>query len=239
MDKHWILPMYCYMNAKDSTYVTGVTTSSDGKFEVSTKESGSFVLSISMIGYTTFYSEGFFLNKENTTKTFSKIILKEGGVELNVLEITAEKPLFERKIDRTVINLENRVVTAGANALEVLERAPTIIVDRNSNSISMLGKEGVNVMINGRLSYMPSDALMQFLEGMSADNIISIELITTPPARFDAEGNAGYINIVLKNNPNDGLNGNYSLTGGYGRGEIINGSLNFNYRKNRINLFGV
>ncbi|MFK7951125.1 MAG: TonB-dependent receptor [Saprospiraceae bacterium] len=226
------------LNATDSTFVVGATTDSNGKFILSTSQSGDFLLSVSMIGFTTYYSESFNLNSENMSKSFLKIILQEGGIELDAVTITAEKPLFERKIDRTVINLENRVITAGATALEVLERSPMVIVDRNSNSLSMMGRDGVNVMINGRLTYMPMDALMQFLDGMSADNIISIELITTPPARFDAEGNAGYINLVLKKNPNDGLNGNYSVTAGYGRGEVANGSINFNYRKNKINLFG-
>lgn len=226
------------LNQNDSSFVAGTTTNIDGDFNFMAPQSGDYLLLISMIGYTNFYSEKFTLNSSNTTKSFSKIILQEGGIELAAIEVTAEKPLFERQIDRTVINLENRVSTAGATALEVLERAPGVIVDRSSNALSMMGKEGVNVMINDRLSYMPPDALIQFLEGMSADNIISIELITTPPAKFDAEGNAGYINIILKKNPNDGLNGNYAVTAGYGRGEIANGSLNFNYRKERINLFG-
>ncbi len=226
------------INAADSAFVAGTTTDIDGKFNLSTDKTGQYLVSVSMIGYTTFYSQKFDLIVGNTTKAFPKITLEEGGIALAEIEVTAEKPLFERKIDRTVINLENRAVTAGATALEVLERAPGVIVDRTSNSISMMGKSGVNVMINDRLSYMPADALLQFLNGMNADNIISIELITTPPAKFDAEGNAGYINILLKKNPNDGLNGNYSLTGGYGRGEVVNGSLDFNYRKKRINLFG-
>lgn len=226
------------VQAKDSAFVAGTTTDVDGKFTVSTKQSDTYLLAISMIGYTSFYSDAFVLDEENSTKNFSTITLESGGIELNTIEVTATKPLFERKIDRTVINLENRVTTAGATALEVLEQAPSVIVDRTSNSISMLGKDGVNVMINDRLSYMPTDALLQFLEGMNADNIISIELITTPPARFDAEGNAGYINIILKKNPFDGLNGNYSIMGGLGKGEVFRGNVNFNYRQNRVNLYG-
>ncbi len=226
------------LNAADSSFVIGTTSDETGQFSLSTEKDGNYILNVSMIGYTSYYSEVFTLDASNKTKNFSNLTLEEGGVKLGTVEVTATKPLFERKIDRMVINLQNRVVSAGATALEVLERAPGVIVDRNSNSISMLGKDGVNVMINGRLTYMPNDALVQFLEGMNADNIISIELITTPPARFDAEGNAGYINILLKKNPFDGLNGNYALTAGYGRGEVLNGSLNFNYRKNRVNIFG-
>ena len=136
------------LNASDSTFDVGTTTDSDGTFSLSTAKEGNFILSISMIGYTTYYSESFLLNASSKTKNFSSIELQEGGVKVGTVEITAEKPLFERKIDRTVINLENRVVSAGATALEVLERAPGVIVDRNTNSISMLGKDGVNVMIS-------------------------------------------------------------------------------------------
>ena len=78
-----------------------------------------------------------------------------------------------------------------------MERTPGVILDRQNNSLSMLGKDGVNVMINGKMTYMPTSALVQFLNGMSSDNVKSIELITTPPSKYDAEGNSGYINICL------------------------------------------
>ena len=82
--------------------------------------------------------------------------------------------------------------------MEILERSPGVIVDRQGNNISLVGKNGVEVMINGKRSYLPASAVVQLLDGMSADNIESIELITTPPSNFDAEGNAGFINIVMK-----------------------------------------
>ena len=226
------------LNAADSSPVTGIITDKNGDFKLETDKNATYFITISMIGYQTYMSPTFELNSQNPTKNFETLTLKEGGVQLNEASITAEKPIFERQIDRTVINLENRVATAGATALEVLERSPSVIVDRGNNSISMLGKDGVNVMINDKLSYMPTSALVSLLDGMDANNIIKIELITTPPANFDAEGNAGYINIVLKENPFEGLNGNYSLSVGYGRGETINGSINLNYRKDKVNIFG-
>ena len=120
----------------------------------------------------------------------------------------------------------------------MLERSPGVLVNRQDNSISLTGKEGVVVMMNGKLSYMPTSSLVQLLDGMSSDNIESIELITTPPANFDAEGNAGYINIVLKQNIDTGLNGSYSFSGGVGNGTRTSENINFNYRKNKINFFG-
>src|SRR5665213_4256511 len=105
--------------------------------------------------------------------------------------------MFEQKIDRMVINVKNSITDAGGSALDVLEKSPGVTVNRQNNSIAINGKNGVVVMINGRLTYMPMDALFQLLAGTNADNIEKIELITTPPAKYDAEGNAGYINIVL------------------------------------------
>jgi len=104
----------------------------------------------------------------------------------------------------------------------------------------MNGKEGVAVMLNGKLSRMPIDALVQMLAGMSASNIEKIELITTPPANMDAEGNAGFINIVLKKNTQYGTNGSFSITAGYGLrgGPVTGASINFNHRMERWNIFG-
>ena len=91
-----------------------------------------------------------------------------------------------------MINLEDDPGTTGSTILDVLERTPGVIVDRQNESINMLGKGGVNVMINGKITYMPSSALVQYLNGINAENVKSIELITTPPSKYDAEGNAGY-----------------------------------------------
>ncbi len=222
----------------DSSFVKGTTSDFDGNFSLSVQNENTYFVTISMLGYDNYLSKPFTLNDQNKEQILENIKLSEGGLQLEEVTVTARKPIFEQRIDRTIINLENRVAMAGANTLEVLEQSPGVIVNRSSGAIGMLGKDGVNVMINGKLNYMPNDALLQFLEGLDANNILKIELITTPPANLDAQGNAGYINIVLKNNPNEGLQGSYALTGGYGRGILGNGSINLNYRKGKINLFG-
>jgi hypothetical protein len=160
------------------------------------------------------------------------------SVTLSSVTVTAKKPLFEQKIDRMIINVQNNITAAGSSALEILEKSPGVTVNRQNNSIAIIGKEGIVVMVNGKISNMPSSAIIQMLEGMNAGNIERIELITTPPSNFDAEGNAGFINIVFKVNPNQGLNGSYSLTMGYGRGTTPAANINFNYRQNKLNLFG-
>src|SRR5437762_1731972 len=93
-------------------------------------------------------------------------------------------------------------------------------------------------MINCKINHMPASAIIQLLNGMSANNIEKIELITTPPANFDAEGNAGYINIVLKQNNNYGTNGSVSGTLGYGKGWVSEAAMNVNHRKGKINMYG-
>jgi biopolymer transport protein ExbD len=90
-----------------------------------------------------------------------------------------------------VINVQSSITSAGSTALDVLERSPGVVVDRQNNILSMNGKQGVMVMLNGRLTRLPLDAVMQILSGMQAGNIEKIELITSPPAKYDAEGNAG------------------------------------------------
>lgn len=117
--------------------------------------------------------------------------------------------------------------------------SPGVLVNRGGGWINMSGKNGVLVMINGKISRLPSSAIIQLLEGMNADNIERIELIHTPPANFDAEGNAGIINIVLKKNADDAIStAVISLSAGYGMKEKAGANLNFNYRHDKINLYG-
>ena len=224
--------------ASDSSFVDGTTSDMEGQFSLNISNTNAYFVTISTLGFNAYHSNQLNPTEQNPKIDLGTITLSEGGLQLKEVQVVATKPIFERKIDRTVINLENRTATAGATALEVLEQSPGVVVDRSSGGIGMLGKDGVNVMINGKLNYMPNDALIQFLGGMDANNITKIELITTPPANLDAQGNAGFINIVLKRNTDEGLKGSYALTSGYGRGLLGNASINLNYRKGKINFFG-
>ncbi|BAO74843.1 TonB-dependent receptor [Winogradskyella sp. PG-2] len=222
------------LRSTDSTLVKGTITQDNGRYTIENIASGNYFVMGSYVGFKKSYSKLFNLNASYTVET---LVLKEGN-QLDEVLVKAQKPLYQQKVDRMVINVENSIVSAGGTALEVLERSPGININRQSNSISIVGKEGVVVMINDKISYMPTSGLVQMLEGMSADNIESIELITTPPANFDAEGNAGYINIVLKKRTDLGLNGSYSVALGYGKGITNNDNINFNYRKKSINFYG-
>jgi len=224
-------------NVADSAFIKGQTTPGNGKFQMEVDNPGKYFLQAKYLGYQTYNSPAFNLNTDSKTIHLS-IALEEESIALESVEISAQRPIIIREIDRTILNIENLATAAGSSALDVLERSPGVVVNRQSSALAMLGKDGVNVMINGKVQYMPNQALFDFLDGLNADNIKSFELITTPPAKYDAQGNAGFINIVLKDDPEDGFNGSYVLSAGYGRGETGNASINFNLRKGRIALFG-
>lgn len=222
------------MKTADSSFVKGGVTNESGNYFLESIPSGSYYVEGSVVGFQSARSESFDLTSDYTVPV---LVMLEGEA-LGEVIVQATKPLYTQKVDRLVINVENSIVSSGGTALEVLERSPGVVVNRQNNGISVVGKEGVVVMINGKISYVPTSSIVQLLDGMSADNIESIELITTPPANFDAEGNAGYINIVLRKNADLGLNGSYSLSLGYGKGIVSNDNISFNYRKNKFNLFG-
>lgn len=218
----------------DSSLVKGTLTNEEGMYSFGNIPSGAYILKATLIGYQPSTTPAFDLKGDYRP---SDIVLNTGE-ELDEVVVVGTKPLYQQKIDRMVINVESSIVSAGGSALEILERSPGVLVNRQSNAISIVGKDGVVVMINGKTSYVPVSALIQMLEGMSADNIEVIELITTPPANFDAEGNAGFINIVLKQRSDLGLNGSYSLSVGYNDEIATTDNINFNYRKGKVNLFG-
>jgi outer membrane receptor protein involved in Fe transport len=227
------------LRGKDSVLVKGMITSTSGNYVFENIPAGNYLITSTFSGYKQVYIKSFELKGSSYTHWIETMMLLKKNVELSNVTVIAKKPLFEQKIDRMVINVANSITNAGSTVLQVLERSPGIIVDRQNNSISMNGKNGIVVMINGRISHMPMEALVQLLSGMNSDNVERIELITTPPSNLDAEGNAGYINIVLKSNNSYGTNGSYSLTGGYTRGgAITRASINFNHRKGKVNLYG-
>jgi len=140
-------------------------------------------------------------------------------------------------LDKLVINPSAMITAAGGSVLDVLERSPSVRVDRQNGSISLGGRGGVMVMLNGKLSRLPIEAVVQMLSGMNAGNVEVIELIANPSARYDAEGNAGLINIVLKRKQGEGTNGSFSLMAGYGKYEKGMGSFSINHNQGRVNLF--
>ena len=226
------------LNSADSILVKGQLSSAEGTYSFSDIADGTYRLGVTMLGFEYQLSPVFTVDHNNPVQDLGATVLQESSAVLGEVSVVAKKPLYEQKIDRMVINVANSATNAGSTALEVLQRSPGVLVNRQSNSLSLAGKNGVVIMINGKINRMPVDALLQMLGGMNSDNIERIELIYTPPSSFDAEGNAGIINIILKKTADEGLNGGYSLNAGYGKREKYGAGLNFNYRKKKGNLFG-
>ncbi len=147
-----------------------------------------------MMGYTTARSAAFDVNA--VAVEVPPLIMSESARMLGEVKVAAQKPVFEQQLDKMVVNVQSIVTAAGSSALDVLERSPGITVNRQNNALTMAGKSGVVVMINGKISRLPAEAVMQLLAGTNAANIEKIELITNPSARYDAEGDAGIINII-------------------------------------------
>ena len=226
------------LNSFDSTLVKGMISDSLGKYLFENISAGKYYLVASLSGMEQGLTRIFEVQPGNSETNMGTLYLAYADKKLGAVTVMAKKPMFEQKIDRTVINVRNSITSAGGTALEVLEKSPGVSINRQNNSIALNGKNGVGVMLNGKMTYMPSDALVQLLSGISAGNIEKIELITTPPSKYDAGGNGGYINIVLINNPYEGLNGSYFLTAGFGERPLGGAGFNFNYRTTKINLFG-
>ncbi len=224
------------LNLPDSSLVRGDVTNSLGQFSLQNIPAGTYLVSCSFIGYQTKFLIG--IQSGPKTTDLGSILLNTEEVNLAAVKVVSRAPMFEQKIDRMVVNVKNSITSAGSTVLDVLQKSPGVMVNKQAGTISMSGKNGVNVMINGKLSYMPPEAIIQMLNGMSANNVERIELITTPPAKFDAAGNAGYINIVLITNPDIGFNGSYSITLAAFYGTSPAADFNFNYRTPKANLYG-
>ena len=229
------------IDTNSSQNYVGGATDENGYFEIETNFSGSIKVKISNVGFQEYLSEKININQDNSVFELGEISLSDEAFALDDVSVLAKKLPYKREIDRTIISLENEPNTQGSSVLDILERTPGVILDRQNNSLSMLGKDGVNVMINGKMTYMPTSALVQFLNGMSSDNVKSIELITTPPSKYDAEGNSGYINIELKKRLDEGINGNLSATNSFSYNDnesqrSISGGFTASSPKNNINF---
>ncbi len=225
------------LNTKDSSLVKGQLTNGEGLYTFENIPSGKYFILYSYTGYKTESSDSFSITDKAPLR-LGTIKLSEIHLQLKEITVAAKKPLYEQKIDRLIINVAAAITFAGSTALDILERSPGVRVNRMSNALSINEKNGVIIMINGKRNYMDIASVVQMLAGMPSGNIERIEIITTPPANFDAEGDAGIINIVLKSNDNFGTNGSYSITAGYSKGEQNSVTANINHRKGKVNLFG-
>lgn len=248
------------LKAKDSTLAKGAVSDLDGKFsfeQIAVGNDAQYIVSISMVGYKKYFSPKIILNNENLEVKLSTIQLNLDTQNLKEVTVTAKKPFIEQAADKLIVNVEGSIVATGSTVLEVLQKSPGVTVDNNDN-ISVKGKQGVLVIMDGKPTYMSQSDLTNQLKNMNSDQIEKIEIISNPSSRYDAAGKA-VINIVTKKNKNFGTNGSISagfsasfppylskgLNEDFSKVETVkpgimpkyNTSLNLNNRQGKFNTF--
>jgi hypothetical protein len=221
--------------ASDSSLVKVNLTDKEGNFIFSEVSFGKYYLLATSTGHLSTFSKT--ITVENSTPVSAGILkLTENVKTLKEVKVDAKKPFIERKIDRTVVNVDQSITNAGTTALEVLEKSPGVTVDKDGN-VSLKGKAGVTIMLDGRPSYLSGQELANLLKNMPSSNIEFIEIMTNPSSKFDAAGNSGVINIRTKKNKLKGMNGSVSSTILQSTLTKTNNSINLNYRQGKVNVF--
>ena len=220
----------------DSTKIKQEFSGKDGQFLVGSLKAGSYLVSVQSVGYKTYYSPVIALDEKNPQADLHSIDL-ESTAKLNDVVVTAAKQAIEQKIDKTVVNVDASPTNTGLSAYEVLEKTPGVTIDKDGN-ISLKGKPGVTVMIDGKPTYLSAQDLANFLKNMPSTTLDQIELMTNPSAKYDAAGNSGIINFKTKKTKIKGFNTSVTLGGGMGKYPKANESINLNYRTGKINVFG-
>jgi len=234
------------LKAKDSSVTKFVATGKDGEYEFLSIADGKYFVSVSSVGYAKVASAPFEISSSNSTINVPALVVSEQIKDMGGVTVTAKKPFIEARPDKTIVNVDASPTSAGATVLELLEKSPGITVDNDGN-ISLRGKAGVIIMIDGKPTYLSSTDLANLLKNMPASQLEQIEIMTNPSAKYDAAGNSGIINIKTKKGRASGFNGSIMAgitTSFFKAGDALyvtpksQNSINFNYRKNKFNFFG-
>lgn len=223
------------INATDSSNAKGTISAEDGTYEFSKIKSGNYRLKFFTVGYEEAYSKEMSIDSTSNV-TLEKTVLINKGINLNEVSVTSIKKTVEFKNGMTVLNVENSIMAAGNTVLDVLKRIPGVTVDNKSN-ISISGKQGVRIMIDGRMQQLSMEQIVNMLSAMSADHLTKIEVMKNPPVKYDAAGNAGIINLVTKKVNTKGYSGSINYNPGMGQrfGNSMYATLNF--KSNKLTVF--
>ncbi|WP_066830256.1 TonB-dependent receptor domain-containing protein [Rufibacter ruber] len=227
-------------NTSTQKPVDGTITDGKGQFSFGNVAPGTYSLSISYLGYASTTLPAFTLSPAQPEKTFASIPLQANTTKLQEVMVVAQKPLIEDKGDKLVYNAENDISNQGTTASDVLKKVPSVTVDADGN-VQLRGSSNLKVLIDGKPSSILANNLAEALKQIPSDIIRSVEVITSPSAKYDAEGTAGIINIITRKNSLQGVNGRVSGTAG-NRGRYANGSINARRGKfgtnASLNLYG-
>ncbi|MCL6259403.1 TonB-dependent receptor [Aquiflexum sp. TKW24L] len=224
-------------NKPDSSMVKGVISDESGNYIFKEIPKGEYYVEVHILGYAKTYTPAFSFSGTEKNN-LEPIILVEADQNLEEVTVVATRPFFELEEGKMVVNVANSISAAGLSVIDVLDRAPGVMVNRQSNSISVLGKDGVVILMNGQRFRMPLEAAYQMLAGLNSSDVEKIEIITVPPANYDADGDAGFINIVMKkDNSMIGTKGSLTIGQGYGSGYNGNMSFNLNHQGAKFSWF--
>jgi len=220
----------------DSTLAKVETSNETGIFELLGVKAGNYFLKATYVGLSDFTKTGIVLT-ENQDLDLGILIFEPASVKLEETTVTASRVMVEVKPDRTIFNVSGTINSTGSDAISLLRKAPAVTVDNNDN-ISVLGRSGVLLYVDGKRLPLSGQDLSSYLQNLSADQIDRIDIITNPGAKYEAEGNAGIIDIRLKKDKNLGSNGSLSTTYSQGRYARLNLNGSGNYRNKSMNIFG-
>ena len=224
------------LKAKDSSLVKIAITDKEGNFIIENVKDGAYLVLATSTGHSKTYSNVFTISTDQVTANVGILQLIPAEKNLKEVTVVSKKPFIERKADRTVLNVEASISNTGSTALEVLEKAPGVTVDKDGN-ISLKGKQGVMIMVDGKPTYLSGPELTNMLRNMSSNQLDQIEIMTNPSAKYDASGRSGIINIKTKKNKQKGFNGSASTAYTQGIYSRTSNSLNLNYKNGKVNLF--
>jgi outer membrane receptor protein involved in Fe transport len=212
---------------------TGGLTDEKGRFSIDNIPVGTYFLEISYVGYNSYIQKEYKILPPSLSLNLGEIKLSQSASQLDVVEVVGEKSMFQLGGEKKIFNVDKNAISAGGNAMDAMKQIPTLDVTMDGN-ITLRGSEKIIIYINGKPSGMTDDSKQAILESLPANSIESIELITNPSSKYDADGTAGIINIVLKKNYNRRLNGIANI--GYSTKYKNNAGISLNFKKNKINF---
>lgn len=221
-------------SAKDSSLVKVETTDLNGAFKLIGIAPGSYFITSTFLGFTDSNSEVF--KVDNQLISLPKIIMAASSQKLDEVLVTAQRAMVEIKPDRTIFNVQGTINSIGDNLINLLRKAPGVLVDNNDN-ITVLSRSGVLVYVDGRRLPLSGQDLTSYLQNISSDQVDRIDIITNPSSKYEAQGNAGIIDIRLKKDKNLGSNGSVSSSFSQGRYHQANLNGSANYRNKKMNVF--
>lgn len=221
----------------DSIIVSLKTTDSKGYYKFPLMKNNNYFIKASGVGYKSSYTQSFRITSDSNAVVLPKIILFVQEAYLKDVKVIASTNTIQAKEGKLIYNIDKSITAAGSTAFELVQKTPGVKVDADEN-LSLKGSTQINIMVDGKMTYLSSQQLTTYLKSLPAENLTRIEIITAPSSEFDAAGNAGIINIVTKKMNREGYALNVSA--GFGAGKFVQHNEGFvgNIRTSKLNFFG-